>query len=187
MFSFYESAPALFTVKEPGNFSIDFRGTPEMMTIPLHFRAGTNGNFLLTASNLTSFTSTTIIQLEDTKTNQLQNLMLNPEYPFSAVKEDNPSRFLLHFGGTFHVNENVNTSEIAVYQSEAGFTIRNLKGSPMKGLAILYNLIGQQMTLMNLDGQAVHHFSFSGSTGYYIIKIKTEKESVSKKVFYRKP
>ena len=64
MFSFFETAPSLYTVKPDGNYSIDFRGEPGAITIPLNLKAGADGSYTLTASQLESFSSSTAITLE---------------------------------------------------------------------------------------------------------------------------
>ncbi|MEI7727439.1 MAG: hypothetical protein WCK09_20180, partial [Bacteroidota bacterium] len=105
MFSFYETAPSFYTVKPTGNYSIDFRGEPGAVSIPLSFKAGADGNYTITASQLESFTSSTSIILEDLKAAKTQNLMQDPAYTFTATKSDEGARFLLHFGGAFSVND----------------------------------------------------------------------------------
>ncbi|MCX6278311.1 MAG: hypothetical protein NT004_09460 [Bacteroidetes bacterium] len=51
MFSFYETAPSLYTVKPDGNYSIDFRGEPGAVTIPMSFKAGADGITLSLPAN----------------------------------------------------------------------------------------------------------------------------------------
>ena len=84
MFSFYETAPSLYTVKPDGKYSIDFRGEPGAVTISMSFKAGADGNYTLTSSQLESFSSSTVITLEDLKLAKTQNLMEYPIYSFTA-------------------------------------------------------------------------------------------------------
>ncbi|MCX6278557.1 MAG: T9SS type A sorting domain-containing protein [Bacteroidetes bacterium] len=183
MFSFYETAPSLYTVKPDGNYSIDFRGEPGAVTIPLSFKAGADGNYALTASQLESFTSSTAITLEDLKAAKMQNLMQNPSYTFSSAKTDDAARFLLHFGGAFSVNDKEKEQPVSIYGSGNSVNIANKSGVALKGEAIVYNMIGQQVTQRRLDENPLTKISLNGSTGYYFVKVITNENTYSGKVF----
>ena len=183
MFSFYETAPSLYTVKPEGNFSIDFRGEPGALTIPVSFKAGADGSYTLTASQLESFTSSTDITLEDVKAAKTQNLMQNPSYTFSSAKTDNSARFLLHFGGAFSVNDIEKEPPVTIYASGNSVYISNKSGAALKGEVIVYNMIGQQVMRRQLDGNQMTKIDLSGRTGYYLEKVVTSDNAYSGKVF----
>jgi hypothetical protein len=183
MFSFYETAPSLYTVKPDGNYSIDFRGEAGAVAIPVSFMAGADGSFTLTASQLESFTSSTAITLEDLQVAKMQNLMQNPVYAFTANKTDNAARFLLHFGGAFSVNDKEKEQPVSIYGSGNSVYIANKSGVGLKGEAMVYNMIGQQVMKLQLDGNPVTKISLSGITGYYLVKVITGENTYSGKVF----
>ncbi len=183
MFSFYETAPSLYTVKPDGNYSIDFRAEPGAITIPLSFKAGADGSYTLTASQLESFTSSTAITLEDLQDAKMQNLMQNPVYAFTASKTDNAARFLLHFGGSFSVNDRTNEQPVSIYASGNSVYIANKSGVALKGEAMVYNMIGQQVMQRSLDENPLTKISLDGSTGYYFVKVITCENTYSGKVF----
>ena len=183
MFSFYETAPSLYTVKPEGNYSIDFRGEPGAVTIPVSFKAGADGNYTITASQLESFTSSMAITLEDLKSSKTQNLRQNQVYAFPATATDAEARFLLHFGGTFSVDDHGNRQPFNIYASGSSVYIANHSGVMLKGEVIVYNMIGQPMLRQPLGDNALTKISLSGCTGYYLVKVLTGENVYSVKVF----
>ncbi len=183
MFSFYETAPSLYTVKPDGNYSIDFRGALGAVTIPLSFRAGADGNYTLTASQLESFTSSTAITLEDVKLNATQNLMQNPVYTFSSGKADDGARFLIHFGGAFSIGENAKEQPITVYALGNTVYIATSTGVRLIGRVIVYNMIGQTVKELPFSENPLTSFNISGAAGYYLVMVVTDNHVYSAKVF----
>jgi len=183
MFSFYETAPSLYTVKPEGNYSIDFRGEPGALTIPVSFKAGDDGSYTLTASQLESFTSSTDITLEDVKAAKTQNLMQNASYTFYSTKTDNDARFLLHFGGAFNVNDQDRETAITIYVSGNSVYISNKSGAALKGEVFVYNMIGQPVMHQSLSENPLKRINISGATGYYLVKVVTGDHVYSGKVF----
>jgi hypothetical protein len=183
MFSFYETAPSLYTVKSTGSYSVDFRGDAGAMVIPVSFKAGVDGSYTLTASQLESFTSSTLITLEDAKMAKTQNLMQNPDYTFTAGKNDAEARFLLHFGGAFSLNDKDKDQPVNIYSSGNSVYISNISGVILKGEAIVYNMIGQPVMSSHLSENPLTRINLSGSTGYYLVKVITGDNAYSCKVF----
>jgi hypothetical protein len=183
MFSFYETAPSLYTVKPDGNYSIDFRGEPGPVTIPMSFKAGADGNYTLTASQLESYPSSAAITLEDVKLNTTQNLMHNPSYTFTSLKTDDAARFLLHFGGAFSVNDNEKEQPVRIYASGNTVYIASTSGVMLKGGVILYNMIGQQVMERQLNENPLTSITLNGAAGYYLVKVVTGDHVCSGKVF----
>jgi hypothetical protein len=170
-------------VKPDGNYSIDFRGEPGAVTIPLSFKAGADGNYTFTASQLESFTSSTTMMLEDLQAAKTQNLMQNPSYTFSSAKTDNGARFLLHFGGAFSLNDKEKESPVSIYSSGNSVYISNKSGVSIKGEATVYNMIGQPVMKRQLDENPVTKISLKVCTGYYFVKVIVSENTYSGKVF----
>ena len=185
MFSFYETAPSLYTVKPDGKYSVDFRGEPGAVTIPLSFKAGADGSYTLTTSQLESFTSSTDITLEDLKLNTTQSLMQNPVYTFSSTKTDDGARFLLHFGGAFSIGENAKGKPIMVYASGNTVCISNTSGGAMNGDVYVYNTIGQLIMQQKLGGETQAKITLNVTTGCYLVKVVTSENTCSTKIFVK--
>ncbi|MCX6266583.1 MAG: T9SS type A sorting domain-containing protein [Bacteroidetes bacterium] len=183
MFSFYESAPSLYTVKPTGNYSVDFRGEPGAVTIPVSFKAGADGNYTITASQLESFTTSTMISLEDKQAAKTQNLMQNPVYSFTSSKNDQTDRFLLHFGGTFSVNDKDKVYPVNIYAAGSSVFIANDSGASLKGEVTVFNLIGQPVLHREFNGSPLTRIDLNVKTGYYLVKVITGDHAFSSKVF----
>ncbi len=186
MFSFYETAPSLYTVKPDGNYSIDFRGEAGAVTIPVSFKAGADGNYTFTASQLETFTSSTAIILEDKQAATMQNLMQNPSYTFSSSKADDGARFLLNFGDAFSISENAKGQQACVYASGSTIYIANKSGGLLKGIVTVYNMIGQPVMQQHLSENPLTRINLNGATGYYLVKVVTCDQVYSVKVFINK-
>jgi hypothetical protein len=183
MFSFYETAPSLYTVKPAGNYSIDFRGDFGTDVIPVSFKAGAEGNYALTASQLESFTSSPAITLEDVKTGRAQNLMKNPTYSFTAAKSDDHARFFLHFGDAFSVNDPKKREPVNIYSSGNTVYIAAQTGMMLKGDVMVYNMIGQPVMRQPLSETALTSIKLSESSGYFLIRVITADDAYSGSVF----
>ncbi|MCX6303791.1 MAG: choice-of-anchor D domain-containing protein [Bacteroidetes bacterium] len=183
MFSMYATAPSLYTVKPTGNYAIDFRGEAGATTIPVSFKAGVDGTYTITASQLESFTSWSAITLEDVKTSQTQNLKQNPVYTFTATTNDNGARFLLHFGGAFSVNDKENGKPLTIYSSGNSVFITSTSGDQLKGEVFMYNMIGQPVLHQQLGQSSVTKLTLTAPTGYYLVKVITSDRAFTTKVF----
>ena len=186
MFSMYETAPSLYTVKPTGNYSIDFRGEAGATTIPVSFKAGSDGTYTFTAGQLETFASWSAITLEDLKAAKTQNLMQNPVYTFTAAKGDAEARFLLHFGGAFGVNDQEKGELISVHALGNSILITSKSGNVLTGDVSVYNMIGQQLASQKLNRNSVTKLSLNAPTGYYLVKVVTGDQAVSAKVFINK-
>lgn len=186
MNSFYETAPSLYTTKQAGNYSINFQGEPAAVSIPMGFKAGADGTYTLTASQLESFASSTDITLEDRKLSTTQNLMQHPVYTFAANKSDDGARFILHFGGAFSINEKEKEQAITVYASGNTIYISGKPGSVIKGEVYVYNTIGQAIMHKKLSADNLVQFSLNANTGYYLVRVITADNAYTSKVFIQR-
>ncbi|NVN94899.1 MAG: T9SS type A sorting domain-containing protein [Bacteroidetes bacterium] len=97
-FSWYPTAPSLYSVKNGINFTINtLPAVTDNLIIPVSFIAGVNGSYTITASELNSFVNPTYIYLKDLKTNFIRALHQNANYTFTGLTTDSPNRFQLIF------------------------------------------------------------------------------------------
>jgi hypothetical protein len=184
MFSFEEKAPSLFTVKSTGNYSTDYRGELSQITIPVSFRAGTDGEYSLIAKNLESFGNNALISIEDLNLNLTHDLRIQPQFTFSAKKSDNESRFLLHFGGTNGISEKHN-DPLNIFASDETIVIINNLGKSTSFDIRIYNLMGQLIYHNNTENQSAVRIPLSAPTGYYFVKVVTPEATQTAKVFVK--
>jgi hypothetical protein len=181
-------APQLYSVT-PENSQLTVNTLPFSginTVVPLEFSVEKNGagNYSITASDVESFRSGTTITLEDKKTNTSQVLTENPIYNFSYAQGDDPARFLLRFHNPyFGIDEKDASQQVMIYSNASNLYVKDLAGKDLKGQLVVYNLVGQRITAMPLNGGALNTFSMSLEQGYYIVEVVTDGNSYHGKVY----
>ncbi len=182
-YSFVPTAPSLSTPKSGTEYSISFLETLTNETvIPVSFKAGVDGQYTLDA-NLNQLPNAQVYLL-DNKLVKTQNLSENPVYTFTASKTDDASRFVLHFGNVFGINETANPQPFSVYSSNNTVYVAITKTGTVKGEVYVYNTLGQVMALQNLSGDLTK-INLDASTGYYLVKVVTAESTYTAKVFVK--
>jgi hypothetical protein len=176
--------PMLYTIT-PDNTDLAINSLPASAAktaLPLGFKAGSDGSYTLTASELNSFVSGSTITLEDMKAGKTQNLMQNPVYSFTASTSDDDQRFLLHFSGPFGINDPAEPAGVSFYSNgnHIYITAEKTTGS---GRVFIYNLLGQEVFSKELQSGNTNILTPNVISGYYIIRIVTDKGTVNEKVF----
>ncbi|MCX6278312.1 MAG: T9SS type A sorting domain-containing protein [Bacteroidetes bacterium] len=115
----------------------------------------------------------------------MQNLMQNPVYTFFSATNDDGARFLLHFGGAFSIGENAKKQSITVYASGNTVYIANTSGNVLKGDVYVYNTMGQTILQQKLTGENQMKITLNASIGYYLVKVVTNENAYSTKVFVK--
>ncbi|MCX6231634.1 MAG: T9SS type A sorting domain-containing protein [Bacteroidetes bacterium] len=151
-----------------------------VVSIPMGFVAGDATNYQLTFDGINTFNCSSIT-LEDLKTNTTQNLMQNSVYNFTSTSGDNVNRFIIHFNSAVGVGE-VNKVSGSIYSY--GNDIYVNSSETVKQISI-YNTIGQLIYTVN-NPIGLFKYSLNGNTtGYYIVKVITDKNVNSEKVFVK--
>ncbi len=150
--------------------------------IPVGFKAGINGNYTITVSDLNSFTSTTYTYLKDLKTNVLSDLNQNSTYAFTATSNDNANRFLLLFAASPLSISNYVLQNTSIYAF--GNSIYINSDESVKQISI-YNTLGQLIeTVENTYGKTIVNMK-NYAASYYIVRVVTTKNVYSEKVFLK--
>ncbi len=177
LFSINETAPNLFTTKLNKKWSINYLTTiAEHPVVPLGLKVGKNGIYNLTFNGIEQYNQ---VILEDLKTGNQINIKSNNNYQFAAQKTDNPNRFLLHFYlESNSINENSN-AKTNIYSYNKDIYINTTE--TIKEITV-YNLLGQQIKKI-VSCQNRIKFNIENASTYYIIKVVTDKNVYSQKVF----
>ena len=112
--------------------------------------------------------------------------MQNPVYNFVSSKNDDGARFLLHFGGTFGIGENAKEMPFQVYAFENTVYIANTSAIALKGDVYVYNTLGQTLMHHKLNGDNQLQINLNASTGYYLVKVITDGNAFTNKVFIKR-
>jgi hypothetical protein len=174
MFSFDANKPQIYSIVD-NTKKVAFNsiaGITNTTIIPLVISVPANGNYSIAADGLNSFPANTYIYLKDLKINTIQDLNQNANYSFAGLTTDNASRFQLIFAlSPLDINEQT-TSNANIYTYENIVYINSKEN--VKQIKV-YNTVGQLIkTVSNVNGLQI--ISLSGNaTGYYIIKVITDK------------
>jgi hypothetical protein len=184
LISFNDQVPQIYTVA-PDNSDLAINVMPmphgNATSIPLSFVAGADGDYTLTGENLSSFPGNTVITLEDLKTTQIQNLMQNPTYEFSALKADNSSRFVLHFSGPIGIDNQTAKEAVTIYSYGKTIYLTSLDPNSRNDVFV-YNLLGQEFVHRSVTNSDQASINMSAYSGCYIVKLVTAKGTKSVKV-----
>jgi len=174
-------APTFYSVSNGEAFALNT--LPEVsddLTIPFVFVKNDGTNFSITLEeNIEDAT----IYLVDLKANQTINLSEVNQYSFVSVAGDNPDRFLLKFSPV-GINDVINNTSVNIFAY--GNTLY-LNSSEYLGntTVSVFDMLGREILQeqITLDGQSA--INISGYSGAYIVRAVTDREVVSKKVYFR--
>jgi hypothetical protein len=150
-------------------------------SVPYTFSPNSGTSYKIEAAGLETMMATT--WLLDKKTGTDHNLTTTPSYSFTSVTGDDPNRFLLHFSGV-GVNESAAAvMPVDVYTTGNTIVVSSNTGKAIEGDALVYNMIGQLVMKQHVGLNLVTRLSLTGKTGYYVVKVITENQAYTEKVF----
>ena len=147
----------------------------ELASVPVGIHAGTNGTFTIAATEINDLSYVT---LEDTKTGVFTELA-NKSYTFDFIAGENEQRFKLHFSSVGIDEKETTTASIYSYQQ----TVYVNLADNTQGDIYIYNLAGQLITAQESASGNVR--IGLNSLGVYMVKVVTEKETLTQKVVIR--
>ncbi|MBK7213571.1 MAG: T9SS type A sorting domain-containing protein [Bacteroidales bacterium] len=179
--SFYTEAPEIFSEKDGNSYSIDrYSNTEEDVVINLGVKTGVEANYTISATNIADFTLSSKVILEDMETGKITDLKKTNSYSFSAGAGDNRNRFRLMIGSTNGVSDNT-SSNFNIYTNDNTVYIIN-EGSSASYKATVSNMIGQVVAEKQINGNTSERIQLGNVPGVYIVTVKSEGKTFSKKV-----
>jgi len=168
----------------------------EVVSVPVHFQCGYDGTYTFDFSGIESFDPGSEIWLEDRKINQnnsydrssMQITEDHHMYSFTASPDDAHDRFIIHFFGPSYlpnsVGDNNNPEKLRIYSFENSIYLLNNSNEELKEL-VVYNLLGQEVLRSNIASQEINQFKLNAPTGYYAVRVLTDQNAYSDKVFIK--
>ncbi len=157
-------------------------GLPENISasVPIIIEMNNNSsaelNFLLTNPQ-------SIVYLEDTLGNLIQNISNNPIYTVTPTQANNIYKFILRFDVSNSIkDEEINNNFIVFGDGNEIFINSNEKMIEL----FIYDLSGREVFKSNLNNVLSKWIKTTLNTSYYIVKVITEKQVFYKKVFIKK-
>jgi hypothetical protein len=164
--------------------ALPFAGKNTIVPLEFYVTLDGTGNYTITASKLESFRSGTTITLLDKKTNTNQVLTENPVYNFSYTEGENAARFELHFYNPFFgIDDTQSLQQVVIYSNENNIYVKDLTGKNIQGQLIVYNLLGQKVTTMPLDGGTLNKLNMNLEQGYYLVEVISNDHAYHGKVY----
>jgi hypothetical protein len=181
-------APQLYTHANGKILSINV--LPELVSdtiVSMGFEVGSNTEYVITASMLESFSSGVDIYLQDKLRDHFVNLRDQNMYRFTASPIDDSERFLIHFGVPHAVegDESDLNDYLVIYSNENNIYIRNLLDNSINTELLLFNISGQEIMQDKIWIDDMKCISTSVKTGFYIVKLISEKDIFTEKIFLK--
>jgi hypothetical protein len=178
-------APQLYTLIPNKNLSINtFPELNENVVVPLALQVGKSGLYSISADEINSFNNNTEIILEDKLTKSFIDMKKQNIYSFYANPSDNSYRFNVLFGKLNNNNGINNENDVLIYANENKIYIKNQGNSIIEEVVIM-NLLGQEIMRQKVSNNTVNTLELNESSAYYLVKVITSSNTISKKVFIK--
>jgi hypothetical protein len=186
LFSYNASASEIFSVTAD-NTKMAINTLPlailEGGSVPVSFKVGVEGNYLLSAETLNTFATGINITLEDKSTGTMQMLIDNPVYAFKATTKDAEDRFVLHFQNTTSVPELQKVRDLNVFAVDGIITIQSL--GQLSGKVAIIDMMGRTIAKGRVEAGGSTQINIPGNTGVYIVRVFTSKGNSNTKILAR--
>jgi len=157
-----------------------------MTSVPMHFSCGYNTEYSLSFFDIESFEYGTEIWLEDKQVGgDWVSVNDNPDYTFTATPDDLEDRFVIHFFGPTGVDEFGIENTVNIYSYRQNAFVRNNTNEVIKMVSI-YTLSGELVQEVNTVDLKLSKFWVSNNMGYYVVRVITDKNVYTNKVFISK-
>ncbi len=189
MNSMYEDATQIESVAEDGSkLAINFLPveglTGDMVSVPVNFQCGYNGEYTFDFEGIESFENGNEIWLEDKKANDswiyLNN---NPHYTFTATSYEPHDRFILHFFGPTGVDENSVEKPVEIFSYRQYAYIKKNEPNEIIKTVSVFNINGEELFTKDVLDLPVNKLWVSEQVGYYLVKVVTDKNIYTGKIF----
>jgi hypothetical protein len=179
-----DEAPTLYTLSEGKLCGVNYL-PPEFndLIIPVGFKTGEAGIYQIGSPSISNFPGNIRIFLEDIKQGNLIELDENSNYEFDYSPLDEQHRFNLIFKDASIAPEEIRISDINIYSFQNTIYVR----MPVNQNAsiVLYDLMGREISNVRASGDELNTILVNHGSGYYLVKVQTDEQIVSKKVFIR--
>lgn len=175
-----DEAPQLFSKVGDTELAVNaLNSIEDNEIIPMYFKSGKTGEYMLTATNVESFDESIPIWLEDVKIAYFHNLRENPVYSFYSNTEDELSRFKIHFAAPDAIDQQSLQDLIQIYSENSTIHINLPEG--LQGEIDVYNILGQH--LQNVKSvQSENQIHVWQNNTIFIVVIRTNQGTITNKI-----
>jgi len=176
-------APQLYSVILGEKLSINsIAQNDNYRIVNVGFESSVQKSFTFEASGMESFGAGYSIYLEDMKEGLIQKISDDPVYSFSHHPDNDPTRFIIHFGSPNSVNE-IDKYEPRIYSYNNIVYIQTPKY--LTGEINIYDLVGQEIMSNYSVNEELTRIKLTNKQGYYIVEFMNNEVHKTEKVFIR--
>ncbi len=180
-------APQLYTSVDEEMLSINSLPLmDEEIAIPLNLKVGKEGKYEISVDENT-FLETGVMSVKDLTTGIVYDLRHQTSFTVDHSPESPRDRFLLLINRTTSVNEiSDETNGIEIYSSGQQIFIKSKKQESIQ--VSVYTMLGQTLlskTFTGLGNGQAFQIDFTGNTGFYLVKVKTNNGTKSEKIYIK--
>ncbi len=186
--SYYQDATSIWTVTEDST-RVQVNQLPldllqsTLASVPMSFVCGYAGEYTLHFKDIDSFDGGTEIWLEDLQTGgDWVDVIQNPDYTFTGNPQDLKARFVIHFAGPNSVND-IEAHNVKIYGVNEYAYVKNMTKNEVIKEVFIYSLSGRMILHKQVTDQNIYRFYISNFDNIYIIKVVTDKNIYTGKVF----
>ena len=170
LFSPVTTAPSLFFISDGIQYSLQYlNNIIDHPVIPVMFKPGRDGNYLLTSNFTTG--NFNILILEDRKLNIAQDLNSKQTYQFNALKTDDTNRFFLHFGLVNLINNLPERELKAKIYSDGSHLIIDLSQVFIQTDVMVYDCLGRKLFQQKLSGGGINALNFRCGRQFLVVRL----------------
>ena len=183
MFSFNDQMPHLYTYTTD-NVQVAINSIPEITeetTFPIGMRIPADGEYTISAQEITGEFAANNLLLEDTEKDIIHDLQSNPKYSFQAEEGDIQERFVLHFS-----DPNDDATSISDTETPAAHIWHHNNtlwvNSPDENTNVtLYDINGRQLRHYQ-TGSGPQSFQTNLPAGVYVVQLTTDTTQQSVRI-----
>jgi hypothetical protein len=162
----------------------------QLTTVPLHFVCGEEAEYTLSFEGIDTFDQYNEVWLEDIQAQTDWMSITNSDnlYSFFSSPGDEVHRFNIHFFGPTVIDDPVLGEDdglVKIFSSKEYAYVVNTSDERIKEVMI-YDIMGQQVLRKAVPGQNTLNFYVSDKTGYYVVRVLTDKQVHTKKILILK-
>jgi hypothetical protein len=176
LFSQNELAPSAYLNDLNKNLSVRYlTDTIQNSKIPLHFKAGKDGDYSLSLDESATFN---VLLLEDKKTKIITDLKINSTYEFKAYINDSTDRFVLHFKP---IIEDVISLPVLIYYDGNEINVDLTLVNEQADIKV-YDMLGRLLFDKKGEAKMIHRFNIHPKHAVYIVVVNSMGKSISHRI-----
>lgn len=187
------TAPELWSVKNGQNYWINFMGDLDSTrNVPITVKAGLQGNYTLSYTEIASFGANIEIWLEDRVLKTSINLGISPDYTFQVSEASTISgRFFLRFVDIptepsttiTSISDREAVRPFNICASDGVITISSMQ--QQSGRVAVLDMSGRTVATGYIEAGTTSKIDLHNNKGVYVVSVNTDKGTINTKIIVK--